>query len=171
MLFSKHKILADPLPGLLTPTLQLCPREVKPKPERRELSQLLNLSTHPQHYPLKINHAGKLQSQTLALYVSAHAPHSAGSSLETFPSPFQEADVRMAAVRRDAFASQCGYRYSHSRRYGGEVRCVRHLLQLPRAVKDDAAQSWKHVISAISTAYGFILSNFRIVSWTQIKQI
>ncbi|KAI3359805.1 hypothetical protein L3Q82_014173 [Scortum barcoo] len=48
-----------PVLMLLTPTPQLCPREVKLKPERRELSQLLNLSTHPQRYPLKINHAGK----------------------------------------------------------------------------------------------------------------
>lgn len=34
-------------------------REVKPKPECRKLSQLLNLSTRSQHSPLKINHAGK----------------------------------------------------------------------------------------------------------------
>ncbi|KAK2833438.1 hypothetical protein Q5P01_017327 [Channa striata] len=86
---------------LLTPNPQLCPREVKPKPERRELSQLLNLSTHPQHYPLKINHAGKPLSKTLASYVSTHAPHSTGTSLETSPPLFQEADVRMAAIKHD----------------------------------------------------------------------
>lgn len=62
---------------------QLCPSELKPKPEHTELSQLLNLSTHSQRYPLKINHAGKPPFQTLASYVSTHAPHSAGSSLET----------------------------------------------------------------------------------------
>lgn len=102
MLLFKHKILADLISRLLTPNPQLCPREVKPKPECRELSQLLNLSTHPQHYPLKINHAGKPLSKTLASYVSTHAPHSAGSSLETSPPLFQEADVRMAAIKHDA---------------------------------------------------------------------
>lgn len=100
MLLSKHIIAA--LLQLLTQTPQLCLREVKPKPECGELSQLLNLSTHPQRYPLKINHTGKPPSQTLASYASTHAPHSAGSSLETSPLPFQEADVRMAAIRRDA---------------------------------------------------------------------
>lgn len=35
-------------------------------------------------------------------YVSTHATHSAGSSLETSMPSFQEADVRMAAITHDA---------------------------------------------------------------------
>lgn len=118
-LLSKHKTLADPAPN----PLQLCPREVKPKPERGELSQLLNLSTHSQHYPLKINHAGKPLSQTLASYVSTHAPRSAGSSLETSPPLFQEADVRMAAIRHDAPLGNVETITLPKARYGGVVRC------------------------------------------------
>ncbi|KAK1877573.1 Acryloyl-CoA reductase electron transfer subunit beta, partial [Dissostichus eleginoides] len=95
-----HNPGEDPPPP--QPCSAPCPGEVKPKPERRELSQLLNLSTHPQHYPLKINHAGEPPSQTRASYVSTHAPLSAGSSLETSPTLFHEADVRMAAIRPDA---------------------------------------------------------------------
>lgn len=87
-----------PAPQLLTPNPRQCPREVKPKPERRELSQLLNLSTHSQHSPLKINHAGKPRLKP-SPHASTHASHSAGSSLETSPPLFQEADVRMAAIR------------------------------------------------------------------------
>ena len=61
---TRHSILfvlsKHPLPRLWARTPpQPCPREAKPKPECREPSQLLTLSTHPQRYPLKINHAGK----------------------------------------------------------------------------------------------------------------
>lgn len=102
MLLSKHKILADTLHGLLTQT----PRAVSQGGETQTRAQRALSTPQPLNtssaYPLKINHAGKPPSQTLASYVSTHAPHSAGSSLETSPPLFQEADVRMAAIRHDA---------------------------------------------------------------------
>lgn len=77
---------------------------MKPKPECRALSQLLNLSTHTQRSPLKINRGGELlKSEALASFTSTYARGAAGSSSEPPPDtpPFMEADVRMAATRRD----------------------------------------------------------------------
>lgn len=89
-----------PSPQLLTLNPQQCPGEVKPKPEHGELSQLLNLSTHSQRSPLKINHMGKPPCHKPPRRMRAtHASRSAGSSAENFPLLlFHGADVRMAAA-------------------------------------------------------------------------
>lgn len=130
----KHKndVCADvQTPNLPPPPPQLCPGEVKPKPERRELSQLLNLSTHPQQYPLKINDAGKPPSSSSCLIREhTHAPALCWKLFGDFPAAVPGSRCENGGSQACRFIRQCGDHYTNS----GNVETgweVAHPLQLP----------------------------------------
>lgn len=143
---------------------RLCPREVKSKPECRELSQLLNLSTHPQHYPLKINHTGKppYPSVSCSRLICEHTCRTLHWELfGDFSAAVPGSRCENGGNQAWCFSRQCANHNSDCTDM--EVRWeMLHLKAVPQN-----QLTW-YSTEQTAMASGFILSNFRNMGRTYL---
>lgn len=150
MLLSKYKVLASP------PALNPKPPAVSQGGETQTRAQRALSTPQPLNtfsaLPFENKPRRQAPSQTLAA-----CKHTC--LFGDFPAAVPGSRCEDGGNQAWRFTGQCGDHDSHS---AGEVRC---------GASPAVGQSWlrwRHVISAISTACGFILSNLTSTSWKQI---